>query len=389
MTLIRVCRAPRSASSNTAPAWFLAMPEKTWSTPVTNTLRSVVATTPTQGGEPDDITNAWTGGAVDQGTGNIVLGPNGGHAAYSGNEIYACNIRANSPAWRLCFNPSVPTGGDAALNGAGNYTDGGPRSCHNYHYSAALNGTQWAVGLPAMEGTEEWSIALFSAAYATNTPWVAHGIPAGFVPSATPAHNEWLWQGGPCALDETTGLIWASPAFAITTPFNGAIAIDAMVVPPTYTIYDVTCNFGLAWSAIIPEEHVWIIGAQNSILWLLDLTNPAAGFVQLAQSGTGRWATNGAVYHAPSRAILTWYDDGATIVKLTVPADVRNGTYVWSTVSAAGSNAITPTDDLSLNGVYGRFNIVRDMGNGQGALTLFKDIDEPVYVYKLPVGVLT
>jgi hypothetical protein len=36
------------------------------------------------------------------------------------------------------------------------------------------------------------------------------------------------------------------------------------------------------------------------------------------------------------------------------------------------------------NGAWSKFNIISDMGNGQSALVVCMEVDQPTYVYKLP-----
>ena len=65
------------------PEWFRNMPSKTWATPVINTLDDVKPD-PVPSGNTGHraICEAWTGGAVDQANGRLILAANGGHLDY-------------------------------------------------------------------------------------------------------------------------------------------------------------------------------------------------------------------------------------------------------------------------------------------------------------------
>src|SRR5262245_28335501 len=69
-----------------APSWFLNLPDATWSSIAVDGTISKVLPSPipdAHGGDrPGAITDAWTGGAVDQNRGEYLMAANGGHADY-------------------------------------------------------------------------------------------------------------------------------------------------------------------------------------------------------------------------------------------------------------------------------------------------------------------
>jgi hypothetical protein len=377
------CAPPPPAG--TAPAWFVNMPDRTWATPVTNTLDAVKPTIALPGNDGHAaVCNNWTGGTVDQDRGEFVLAANGGHFGYAGNEVYACALRSASPAWQRIWGPSplsAISGGVHGQNTAANYGDGNPRAAHTYNRPAYGNGKIWLCGIEAMYDDEQWSTAVYSFDRAS-LKWDYHGIG---VPGPLPGDSYFSWQTGPGAYDRIDKRVWNCGQYNIADGLNGLVSVDALT--GNITQYGHHYNLGSAWSVVAHDLRLWIIGAQNSVLWIMDLTNPAGGFIQKSTTGspTAFGSDAGAVYHQPSRAILCWSGYGTGLRKLAIPSDPKNGTYTWSTVSPAAGNSVTPSA-AQPNGTYGRFNIVENMGNGQSALCIVNDTTGPTYVYKLPAN---
>lgn len=121
-------------SASTRPAWVTAAPLLTW----TDVPGSVVAPSgfPTAYGQPYGPM-AYSGGVMC-GT-KLLLVAGGGHADYFGNEVYAIDLSAASPAWSQLIGPSALDD----INPGHHYNnDGRPVSQHTYShlvYSAAAN----------------------------------------------------------------------------------------------------------------------------------------------------------------------------------------------------------------------------------------------------------
>ena len=77
---------------------------------------------------PISIMSDWSGGAFDSKRNRLIVW-GGGHTDYSGNELYAFELK--SLRWRRLTNPSRNVGGKES---SGYYPDGKPRARHTYDY---------------------------------------------------------------------------------------------------------------------------------------------------------------------------------------------------------------------------------------------------------------
>ena len=77
---------------------------------------------------PGSIISEWSSGAFDTNRNRLIVW-GGGHTDYSGNELYAFELK--SLRWRRLTNPSRNIGGKES---SGYYPDGKPRSRHTYDY---------------------------------------------------------------------------------------------------------------------------------------------------------------------------------------------------------------------------------------------------------------
>ena len=139
---------------------------------------------------------------------------------------------------------------------------------------------------------------------------------------------------------------------------------------------------------VIIEGQMIIIGttALCDHLWRLDLSDvPGVGNQQIIESGSRPDMDSAAAhYHAATRKIYVYKPQfGSTIYTLSVPADMVNGTYTWSSITAGG---VKPTLGASTNSNFTHFNIIQDMGDGQGALITNNAKDASTFMYKLPRG---
>jgi hypothetical protein len=376
-----------------APEWFLRQAVNTWSTPVINTIASQ-APSPQPAGNHQAICGAWTGGCVDQSRGEFILAANGGHGDYAGNEVYACDIRSASPAWKRLSNPSTNTGGGDSYNGNELYPDGKPRTVHGWNRCVWGNGRVWYGGMAGMYPNGYYSTACVSwnrdavgdgpfPVSAAASPWVFHGrIPFG----GGSAGSSYDWQLGNAVFDPVTKRVWACAQYSQFG--NHCYYVDTTAASPAPVAVNINEAGAFHSWGVIPHNlgRVWITKdkSQNRLM-LLNLNNPSDGWVAKSVptfSGSGVSESHGAVYHVGTQAIYCWHNNGASIVKISVPNDLWNGTYTVSTVAAA-PGGVTPSAGPPA-GTFSRFNIVEDMGNGQSALVLVNSVTGPVYVYKLP-----
>ena len=231
----------------------------------------------------------------------------------------------------------------------------------------------------------QWSTACWSFNNRTRAGWTYHGL--GVLNPPLPFGSAFSGQSGPSAYDRVDNKVWAAAQFAVS---DGGYSVDVATNQITrYNWYLAPAPFAEAWSAIAYDRRVWIVGSiREDRLWILNLDNVAAGWIQKTPAGSPHAFDNGvgAVYHQPSSAILCWMDTyGTSIRKLSVPADPINGTYTWSAIASAGNNTIVPAANPRYPGrTFSKFQIIEDMGNGQSALCTLNDSLGDTYVYKLP-----
>lgn len=371
-----VC-ASAAADVTGVPGWFAAMSDRTWSMPVSNTL-DAVKPIPLPPGDHATICTAWTGGCVDQSRGEFILAANGGHGDYGGNEVYSCEVRSDSPAWKRLTEPSQAAGGTDAKNSSMGYADGRPRPVHGWHRCCFGADRVWYAGIDGAFYSGMWSTACYSFSR-SSLAWAYHGIAIADI-----GGGNFNGEAGVAAYDRVRNMVWS---------LGGAGATGA-----GYNAYTIDCSTGAItprslpnsasgrWTAIAPDLDLWIVGDPfSNYLTVLDLKNPAAGFRRVAYTGTFPVLGSGCVYHKASRALLLWHDSGASIQKVSIPENVWTGTWTVSTVAAAPGNSVIPTR-APVQGTFSRFNIIEDMGNGQSALCLVNGTRESVFVYKLPVS---
>ena len=398
---ILILRSSAVAQSS-APAWFEAATEKVWGEATSNTIRDVLPDPLPTNGEAE-IATGWTGAWFDAVNREYGCTGNGGHDGYGGNETYSVLVGSETPAWRRLSDPSSTSGGDATRNGPGTYGDGKMRASHNSHSTVFAKGRVWIPGMWGMTGsgtngtTAVWSCDRSSLGTgpfpvsAAESPYAHHGFGWETVPG-----GDYSFEGGAAWYDPIAETVYRIVQFCNE---KGGWSVDiADPENPIITGIDWAFGgnpFGDACGAPIIEDatHRWMVMLSEfeERLWILDLNDIADDWVQQTTTGTGKWTGgNGCVYHPPSRKLLVYdYNEGATIHALTVPTNPKTADdteWVWSTVSN-GTGGITPADPASNpNGVYGKFQLCPDMGNGQGCLFMFNSIDNPLYYYKLPVG---
>lgn len=376
-------------AAGNAPSWFTAMPDRTWKTIAGAAGQTLHAVRPDPLPPGNDghaaVCNNWTGGCVDQERGQFILPTNGGHQGYSGNEIYALSLRDETPAWKRIWGPSsleAIRNETMGFNSRAQYGDGAPSASHTFNRPVTdSSGNIWLAGIDSMyDMAGNWSTATYSFSRATQS-WTYHGIGA---PAASSSEGSYKFLGGSACYDPVEHKVWSIAqygfAYTVHTVDCATGALQAYSLPGS--------NLGKSWSVIIPERRLLVVAHRVAYgdvrLKTLDLNNPTAGFTSRTVTGSPGDVKDRGVYHAPSNAIFAWHDNGASILKLTVPSSV-SGTWAWSSVSPASANTVTPSAAQS-QGTYGRFNLIEDMGNGQSSLVLVNRTTEPVYVYKLPLA---
>jgi hypothetical protein len=415
----------QQSGPGTAPEWFVAMPNKTWIEVAAGSGRSDLQSWQ-RGSRLADVdpgSGAWssapfsailtdfTGGSVDQDKGELIVGNAGGHASRQGNDMYACRIRSETPGWVRLSNPSSRAGTTGAVDSA--LSDNTPKAPHGWSRAVWGNGRVWWPTMdaywPDNTTADCWSFNRASLGNpgqpveATSGVWARHGK----ILSRAPDNSGLKFAGAGSTYDKVAKKVWTfanydvygQNAFAIDATYNGTNimgdgAVRAYDAHPTENLV-----FGGMWIVCAWDLRVIIAMTATdsytrpSTICVLDLNNPAAGFVYKGSTGSVDTSSGrGAVYHKASRSILLWDEGfGANVKRLSVPVaplTSASSEWVWSSVAPASSNRVQPSSASENAGTYGKFNIIEDMGNGQGALVLINRITEAVYVYKLPAGSL-
>jgi hypothetical protein len=392
------------------------------------------------------MTTAWTGGCVDQERGELVFAANGGHTDYAGNEVYACQVRSDRPRWYRLNDPTPAAMVKAALTSsqstsnsvagqglnpdrfAAMFADGRMRSVHGWHSCQFADGKIWYPhqSSPTGGGNSAPHAWVFNRS-AAGMPTAAGQTPLRWEDDAGP----WTWLGAthsgstaldsrgesygtaPCsAYDPVSRLIWTVEGNTCRLWSSLNTATREVRGSAIYPFSDNTGSDGM-WGAVVydPKDR-WrflVVPARHRKgLHILNLkaTNPyvdsAWSVVNVSDSTVLTDTTGcGAVFHAPSKSILlgnpigNYGSLGGDVLAIRVPTNAdggySGGTWNVSRVSPAASSAnpasgirgIAPSCEQ--NGAWSKFNLIEDMGNGQGALVVCLAVDKPTYVYKLPM----
>lgn len=296
---------------------------------------------------------AWSGGTLDT-TRHRLLVWGGGHADYSGNELYAFNI--DTMTWERLTDPSPTSGGSTWL-----YGDGRPRSMHTHTYIEYVPDLDKFVSFGGVapypvSGTTR---SVFAYDFARSS-WETSSIPA--VPSGGTA------RGANAVYDPATGDVWV---------------ISANTADSRLHRYDTSAN---SWSsyakqfvdlytvaAIDPGRRLLVTVGNGQILaW--DLRNPEAAPFVPSTSGDRALESRGApgfVFDSNVRKFVGWGSGSRVYV-------LDPDTWVWERREADNGNAVVPTNAPSA-GTYGRFQYLPHWN----AYVLVNSVSENVYFYRL------
>lgn len=411
--------ATTTCGPSAAPDWFVNQPERTW---VQIAGGEVMGQSWQRGSrifdvKPDPLPpggdginavhNNWTGACASQESGEYYLPAQGGHSGYYGNEIYALALRDSTPSWKRIWGPTpnyqILTGDMGYNPPATSYQDGNPRSIHGWFApQCSRDGRIWLNGTPAYGNTAgTWGTSVYSIDRNNiSAGWVYHGRLWTSIPGGSPG-STFSFQSGPNAYDRVGNVMYAAAEFATQdaiATFNADRAVSVgpqsqssgpavagrTIIPEGYV------GLNNAWSVVLHNltPRFWVVGrTSNSNLWILDPSNPGAGFQERTTSGAGSWDRGcGAVYVAAHNAIYVGgVETGATVRRLKVPSNPLTGTWTWETLTNNAGSA-TPTGGYQYNGTFSKFQVIEEMGDGRAALVLMSNVQGPTYVYKLPAA---
>lgn len=304
---------------------------------------------------------AWSGGAYDSARDRLVIW-GGGHQDYAGNEVYVFGpLTSATPTWQRLTQPSSPVQPDVSY-----YADGNPSSRHTSNtLTYAPNIDKFVVlGGGSFYGSGGYgnrATDMFD--FTTNTWSRKATIPGNGGVLATIS-----------AYDAVTGHLWHhSTADGGGLSNYDPIANTYTLYPSAYLSYYYTMDVDTAGRKLVA------LGGGNPVL-VWDLNNPGAGPTTPVTSGDKtieNAQAPGFVYDPVSHVFVGW-SGGASVYTLN-PA-----TWVWSKVSPAASNTVTPTS-AEVTGTYGRFRYIPSMN----AFIVVNRTTENVFIYKLTSGVST
>jgi len=391
-----------------APAWFLNLPDATWSSIAVDGTLSKVLPSPipdAHGGDrPGAITDAWTGAAVDQNRGEYIVAANGGHADYPGNEAYALALRSANPAWRRLTDPTPNDKlGDVTTQGNGRYADGRPRAMHST-FETFADGRVWFPlqnSVTSNDGGTVNGMVAFNrdllGSASSPLPWTAANLGPWEIHAQPQPSGIWLGTVifGVAAFDPVAHKIWALGGNSTNYTMYWSVDTTGTSLGKV-TRYQSNQPFGHwgGWVAVAPELRVLVAGDHlKKVITVLDLNSPGSWKEISNVSGAGYFGQgSGGVYIAANRTIAIGHPKaiGRTIQTLRIPTKVVNGQtvydsagqWVWGTRNPGGPTFSMPSGGN--NDSYSKWNIVQDMGNGQSAIVVLTDIHTATYVYKVP-----
>ena len=311
-----------------------------------------VAPNPIPEGNIAYIIEAWSGGAYDSKRDRLLVW-GGGHADYSGNEIYGFDV--NELRWHRLTEPSLDVGGDPE---SGVYPDGKPRARHTYHYIEYLPNVDLfcSIGGAGMYPSGNISVNRTDCFNFNSGQWERKADK----PSSSGKGNS------VASYDSASGRIYYKS--------NG---------PSPMVVYDPTRNeyFQTGKSFSKPSAITSVIDASRRIMVFAgygdtSVWNINTGEYKLVSTSGSGPAKNspGLVYDPVTDKIIAW-EGGATVYSLDLD------TMTWSTHAPAASNSVQPSGQTK-NGTFGRFRYVPS----KNAFVVVNDIDENVFFYKLSPG---
>jgi hypothetical protein len=352
---ITIAIIPDTEDSNSIPALILAIPQNNWAQINNTTIQSALPSPlPTHNNpnvsvnRPENITEAWSGGAVDT-TRNRLIVWGGGHTDYPGNEIYAGSLQTLSMTRIRNYSPNI-----ASVDGANLCSDGAPTSRHTYDamaYAANTDRVICIAGATTPQGgidnrihamdmgttTPGWSHA------AGNTAWnSAHGFMAEYDPvngTVWVCDRDGLWEVNTTTLVATR---------RVTISFNASTDCTA---------------------AIDTSRRRFVMFENGGGVFYNSLNSPyTAGTLTSTSVPSGvSHRSRGVIYHPPSDRFIAW---GGNSNVYALPG--AGG--AWTQIA---TNAGPNFDQLEL-GTFGRWGYVPNYG----VIVLVNGITQNMYVFR-------
>ena len=324
-----------------------------------------VVPTPEPPGNPGSITGAWSGAAFDTARNRLVVW-GGGHADYSGNELYAFDLALMQ--WQRLTEPTMPVPADGTHDA---YPDGRPGSRHTYsgleYLSAPYDrffsggGSLWRGG---QCGGNTWTYDFEAVVPEDGWTWVA---------------EDDLGCGAIVAFDADAGVVWAQHNWLLERfdPQMGTWTVG------TSDLYWNTLNTNGVFDPV-RRAFVMVGTDENPRTFVYDLSDPdditgelldTTGDVEIELANAA-----GLSYDAMADRIVAWSGEPdlgiepASIYLLDLDA------ATW-TVESPDDGDVVPSEAIA-SGTWGRFRYAPDYN----VHILVNRITDPVYFYRVEAG---
>jgi hypothetical protein len=363
-----------------APSWFTNLGHLEWAAPVANWLGAEGVKQPGSFGRHAAIIDDWNGMLADQTRRMIAMCANGGHNGWYGNEVYSCDLTAESPVWvrRRDASPNATPISGSWIKWD---FDGGDHRIappHTNNAQVSANGRWFILG---MSGT-----------------CYLGGSPQNYCWEYDPTRNDWIdlgRVGGPNGGNfGTTAMYWPDGGDGgwLIRASNDSLVVTTLNDPTNVIVQQGGSGNNVLMADVDTVNRNLLLYDQQagSFYWYdLDGDLSKSGRVTIAADSVPgptpldrRWAIH---YHAPSQAFLTWSGNGHDLLKLTPTVD-GGGNYIGLEWSAVAGTGVQPV--LGDSKMYNKIQLIRDMGNGDSALVVVPRYGNPdVYVCRIAGGV--
>lgn len=316
-----------------------------------------VAPNPLPPGSQPDVVIAWSGGAYDTQRDRLIVW-GGGHANYSGNEIYAFDIGTMtwSRIWGPTPNSQIPPvpGGPYEV-----YLDGNPSSRHTYdgiEYIPQLDqlwsngGSRWGPTGTQTAATWVFDFATSAWTQKSTAPDAHLGVTSDWDPITQHIfmHTNYNF----CEYNPTTG------NYTVRQTLSGGLwATPTAALDPT------------------TRKYVMVGGGGNNNFLVYDLNTWARTAPATSGDKTIETSTSPGFSYDPVAKKFVGWSGGANVYTLD------DSTWTWTQVTPAVTNTVTPTAAVPF-GTFGRFRYIPS----KNCYIVVNAVDQNVYFYKLTAG---
>lgn len=317
---------------------------------------------------------AWNGQTSYGGV--IYDPPAGGHNDWAGNDRYKLDLRSDAPSVVRLVNPSGAIGNEITLDDgqepSGLYSDGQPRSPHNYNAPVYFQPTNKVVLAVLGTGLYKSGSAGTRAAAVFNADTGAFEGLTSEAPSGTGTPSPMA-----SCYDGNRQLIW----------YRGAGTARFATLNPTTNEWvnrgnQTALSGSISFCYIQDHDVIFVVnGVYGNKFAIFDCSTyqyyqPAisGSFVGMALNGTCQ------PHYIGGGKLAFWNNDTNTtqINILSFSGDPRVATFTVSQLPVSPSNTVTPTIKVP-NGTYGRFQWHPTLG----IYTVLNGMSQDLYFYKV------